>query len=619
MLPGLFCKLLILICYFCFVKFSMCGLFFDKFIRYEVNLYVSDFINGYQNLERVQFMIKRNVKLGMLLATLAFNLVGGSACASLSTEQKLQDFNEMVRIVERNYGPFLWKKTSIKLDWKKHVETFRARVAATKSDREIPAVFGAFLAGLHDAHVTGLAPSTYSSKLGFLCDYIDGKVLIETIDTLALPEILFPFKKGDQLISLGGVPVEKLITDLIAQRSTGNLPTDLRLGAAWLTNRKETTGLPVARGVTTVTILPKGAAQAVTVTATWINKGKPLVEMDNLDGIDGANAHLVLGSSELKSGKSLMDKIKGLSLFNAGLPETMRKEFKEMGIGDIGNVKSMFPLPEGAKDLELGITAAIYESGGKKIGILRVPEFSSENGLVDAIASAVVQMEASTDVLVLDQTNNPGGDVSVASLLTSIFADKSYKDMAFEVRASVGWLKEMQDINKQIEDMLKADANDVGANALKARFDYLESEFYDAISHKKFSTDPISLDFVGAYGFVQPQPTVRYTKPILMLINEFDFSGGDAFPAILKDNGRVTLFGMRTSGAGGNVKEYGPLANTAYKFSLTESLMVRPNGQYVENLGVSPDIVYPMNEDDFMNNYSNYVKAFTKAALDLVK
>src|SRR5690606_30412519 len=93
--------------------------------------------------------------------------------------------------------------------------------------------------------------------------------------------------------------------------------------------------------------------------------------------------------------------------------------------------------------------------------------------------------------------------------------------------------------------------------------------------------------------------------------------GGDAFPALMKDNGRVTLFGAQTTGAGGNVSEYGPLANSHFKFSLTESLMVRPNGEYMENRGIVPDIAYSITEDDFMNGYRNYVRAFTVEALKL--
>ncbi len=63
--------------------------------------------------------------------------------------------------------------------------------------------------------------------------------------------------------------------------------------------------------------------------------------------------------------------------------------------------------------------------------------------------------------------------------------------------------------------------------------------------------------------------------------------------------------------------EYPALTNSFFKFNLTESLMVRPNGQYVENNGIKPDVAYSVTEDDFMNGYRGYVKAFTVAALQL--
>ena len=49
-----------------------------------------------------------------------------------------------------------------------------------------------------------------------------------------------------------------------------------------------------------------------------------------------------------------------------------------------------------------------------------------------------------------------------------------------------------------------------------------------------------------------PSPIV-YTKPIIVLIDEFSISAADIFPSMIQDNKRAILVGMRSSGGGGSV------------------------------------------------------------------
>ncbi len=554
----------------------------------------------------------RGMALGALLL-----LPLSSAQAALSTEQRLADFNQLVNIIQRNYGPLRWKQTTIGLDFPKVVGEYQQRAAAATSDAEFHRVLAQFISELKDAHVSPMVPSNHRANLGFVADFVEGKVLIESIDTLRLPEVLFPFKKGDQVLALGGVPVKQLMAELAKVGHTGHDASNDRITAARLTSRRQASGLAVPKGVITVTVLPKGAAAPKTVTATWAVFGSPLVDMDDLAGLMESSVPNAIPTAA--DGESFLADLKKLSLFNSILPTARLDEFKATGLSDIGNPRPMFKLPEGARELpgHTSTTAAIYEAGGKRIGLLRIPSYTDDN-LVNELARAVKVMEEQTDVLVIDQTNNPGGSVAMVSDIVGLFAKESYKDMNFEIRPSLGWLTTFQAVNQEIADMLKANPADMAANALKARFDYMEAEIRDSIVNKQFLSNPVSLNLNGTFGMIQPIQAVNYSKPILLLINEFDFSGGDAFPALMKDNGRVTIFGAQTSGAGGNVSEYGPLSNSYFKLHLTESLMVRPNGEYMENRGVKPDIAYTVTEDDFMNGYRNYVQAFTAEALKLV-
>lgn len=559
----------------------------------------------------------KNGLMGLAAGTLLFLGATQNGVAGLSSEQRLADFNQLVNLVKRNYGPLRWKQTTINLDLAREEQEFRAKVANARTDGEFYRVLAQFLARLQDAHVSSMVPSNYKATLGFTIDYVEGKALIENVDRMRLPEILFPFKKGDQLLSVGGVAVEKIAQEIEKVTQTGSAASTKRISYARIASRKEASGLAVPKGVTTVSVLPKGASEPVTVTATWILSGTPLLELDDLSGQLSSSELATASTASAVDGEDLLRQLKKLPAFNMALPQAVQEDLQRTGLGDLGAAKSMFTLPAGAKVYDdIAVTAAVYEVAGKKIGILRIPSYSEE-GLTEVLAAALQRMEKETDVLVLDQTNNPGGSVSQVSDIVGLFASRSYKDMDFEIRPSLAWVKQFQDINNQIAEMLAKNAQDMAANALKARFDYLEAEMRESIQERRFLTKPVSLNMVGTFGMIQPSPAVTYTKPVLLLINELDFSGGDAFPALMKDNGRVTTFGTATTGAGGNVKEYGPLANSFFKFNLTESLMVRPNGEYVENRGIKADIEYAMTEDDFNNGYRNYVKRFTEEALKL--
>ncbi len=125
--------------------------------------------------------------------------------------------------------------------------------------------------------------------------------------------------------------------------------------------------------------------------------------------------------------------------------------------------------------------------------------------------------------------------------------------------------------------------------------------------------------FMGIAEIV-PHPTQRYTKPIMVLINQLDFSAADLLPAILQDSGRAKLFGARTAGAGGAVRpmefpnQFG-IAQIAY----TWTLAIRKNGQPIENLGVRPDIRYRLTEGDMTGGFPGYKGALNKAMRRMLK
>ena len=152
------------------------------------------------------------------------------------------------------------------------------------------------------------------------------------------------------------------------------------------------------------------------------------------------------------------------------------------------------------------------------------------------------------------------------------------------------------------------------------------TEIIDAYNDNRGRTAPVSLT-TGSLT-LDPAPNA-YARPLLLLVDEMTASGGDMFAAILQDNHRGPLLGMRTMGAGGSVSQFHCTTFTESTCAITASLMNRgvvisgteyPPSPYIENVGVRPDIVVDyMTRANLMSAGASFVQAFTEAAVKLTQ
>jgi len=258
---------------------------------------------------------------------------------------------------------------------------------------------------------------------------------------------------------------------------------------------------------------------------------------------------------------------------------------------------------------------------GKKCGYVRIPSYEGDEDYAKEFEEIIAKMQAETRALVIDQVNNPGGSAlylyALASMLTNRPLEVPLHKMAMtqqEVWDAI-WFQFMlaKVTNEEEAKELFGETLDGYPITLKLILqltgftNFVLSEYNDG----KRMTDYCALEGIMD---IEPHPSVRYTKPILFLINELDFSGGDFMPAILQDNKRATLMGTRTAGAGGAVNLF-PIAS---KFGIafytaTTTFAMRPTGDPIENLGIKPDIEYRITENDLKNRYQDYKQAILKA------
>jgi hypothetical protein len=280
------------------------------------------------------------------------------------------------------------------------------------------------------------------------------------------------------------------------------------------------------------------------------------------------------------------------------------------------------------EDNEL-IDAYLYQTpyGEEKIGYLRIADYDRTSDKFEQLVKIIDYLQANSSALVIDQVDNPGGSVAYLLNILSLLSDKPLKlptermmitQDEVEMALSMIDMLEILTDNPDFFDVVKK--MDIELPITLEQLPFFTSYYHFIISEwnagRHFTNPGYML------GFDKVLPAVGktcYTKPILLLTNSLDFSGGDFLPAVLQDNHRVTILGSRTAGAGGAV------LNTSFpnifgisNFSYTASIAVRENNNPIENIGVTPDIEYQLTEEDYQNNFKGYVEAINNAVFSLI-
>ena len=191
--------------------------------------------------------------------------------------------------------------------------------------------------------------------------------------------------------------------------------------------------------------------------------------------------------------------------------------------------------------------------------------------------------------------------------------------MGFEIRATASWLFSFA------SQLTLAELSNAPADVIQ-NLRNIYNEVLSAYNENRGRSAPVLLNATGS--LTLPPAANAYTKPLLVLVDEFSASGADMFPAIIQDNQRGPSFGMRTMGAGGSVVGFNATAYTESFFRVTVSLMNRghlvkapglPAAPYIENIGVRPDMVQDFMTAANLRAQVPFTEAFTTAIVNLVQ
>lgn len=528
--------------------------------------------------------------------------------AELTAEQKVADFRVMASLYSKRYAPLEWKRTSANFD-ALNLQPWLDRVRASQSDLDYYDICVEYIAGLQDSHVQYALPSDFIASLGFTVDIYDGKVLIDSINRTRLPAARYPFGVGDELVSVDGTPVDELMRQLAKYTPLGNPRATMRRAAARIVIRSQQRNPYAARlGDSADVLIRRASGAEERYTIAWFKTGTPV----EAGPVPFPKAAVARAAEDGMDYRKFWEELQ-----HSGTVEP----HGELGTGGrtpIYNPPAGFVQRLGRTPADFFFSGT-YMAGGRRIGLIRIPSYGTLAPAVIAQFQAEMDyFEQNTDGLVVDQIRNNGGFLCFGEELVLRMTPYAFDPVRYELRVDrtrlVGFWNN-----------LNAALNANAEPWLLELFENIYREAGRAYNENRGLTAPVPLCSVRPQRDPYAEGVVSYTKPLIMLIDEFSISTADSVPAMIQDSGRGLLFGMRTNGAGGtNITVTGPAFSEA-ALGMTLGLMVRPKmvataeyptTRYIENVGVRPDIEYDyMTRENLMTGGRPYVEAFTNAIL----
>lgn len=552
-------------------------------------------------------------------------------------KEMIGDLDFIKQTFEIQYAPLEWRKNHFDWDIAVEIEAAKKEVLNTPdiTVKEYRAILKKLFNSSQDYHVGIQFYSTEAAYLPFKIKGADNRYFISYIDRKRLSRVVYPIKIGDELILFDGKPIDEVMQEFkLLEVGPGNAPSRQAIAESYFSVRLGKMGHEIPKGPVSITVRDVDTGALRTYQLIWEYVPEELNDVNfgrvPPPRILAQHAHFNLNAQKRKHplGKNpIFQKPFALPFFS---------QLKDPKIADnahsdeLGSRISFIP-PLGEKiwqsDPNCSFYAYLYEHKNRTIGYIRIPHYLGDEKETEEFQTLITFLQQESDALIIDQVNNPGGSVFYLYSLASMLTDRplstpkhriaiTQKEVIFALEA----MPEFKSIRSDDEAMSvigdTLDGNPVTYQMAQFFLNYFRFIIGEWNSGNIFT----GATYLWGIDHINPHGTCNYTKPILVLVNSLDFSGGDFFPAIMQDNHRALIMGSRTAGAGGFVlgSEFPNLLGIEY-IHYTGSMAERDDKIPIENSGVTPDIEYQITTADLQHNYVHYLNAIHNAVDKLLK
>jgi C-terminal processing protease CtpA/Prc len=547
----------------------------------------------------------------LLLAALAFPVL-----AQMTPEQRAFDFQALVASLNRNYAPYEWKRELFGFDML-NLKPWLERIRNAKDDLDYYDITAQYLSSLGDTHTSYRIPSNFVASTGLHADIYDGKIIIDNIVRATLPAARYPFVIGDELLAVDGKPAAELLEFYKRYSYAGNDSSSSRNAAFRLVSRPQSV-IPRAHEIGDTVVLlvrhPDGKEEEITV--PWIKTGQPLLKAGPVPSPVKSARQAARSKEEAEAPAYMQSLIR--------LQQDYVETDEAQDVLNYGSLNQVWVWPASAG--YVARNSAYYRVGtfqfeGLRIGYLRIPNFSpaSTAAALTELDTHVQFFNANTDGLVIDVMRNNGGAACYNEEMQRRFIPYMFRGLGRELRANRIWLNQF---SSAYEAAKAANADTWVIESYKVLLD----EMQRAVLENRARTGPVP---ICGPQLERTPAAITYAKPLIVMTDVFSTSAADGFPAALQDANRGPIFGTRTNGAGGTVFDFSTGVYSEATSRSTAGMHHRrnpvvapgyPTSNYVENVGVQPDIYYDfMTLENLRTGGRPFVDAFSRAIADHIR
>ncbi|MBK7892491.1 MAG: hypothetical protein IPJ84_17085 [Bdellovibrionales bacterium] len=576
------------------------------------------------------------------------NAVGGALTTSTDSEalrpltqaEALADYDTMIESIHSLYGPLEYKERRFGYKFDTEAARIRQELSLAKTEDEKLGKFYETLRLLQDGHVSMQTPFRTDKRISIVAVPVGTSFYVDFINpNLAAHGI----ERGDEIIAIDGQTPEDLLKIVLKYSWWGNAESDRHMAYMLFSRPSYMAALQPPSAIAKIEV-KKANGDRTLARIPWIVSSpftktqlRPMVaSLGSLAQIQGAQifsekagALNEARAAATDGDTSLVDmgavkpyywsrRIQNTFGATRVTPDLERAKFyyaawtRDVSLGEdraVNPLKIPDEFPE--------VFAALYRYNGKTVFMMRQPGYMADDIVANlAVYSALIeQYQPIADVLVIDQTHNPGGSVWYVDSFARLFAPKGLN----------GFVQFLNNDRKWISSLLSwIGSLDPATLATSPTAQYIRTTIAGIETDQEAGLRLTREPFAFGPTPIQRAAPITWNKPILVTIDELCASGGDAFPKLMQSNKLATIFGRRTAGMGGSVEPVVELPYSRSKVNLTRGLFTayKPDGQYsdadmVENNGVQPDLSYSHTVDDFRAGYPAYFKALSEAATAL--